>query len=336
MNIAILGYGVVGKGVEELCKRNGINISHILMHPSFELTKSNMTYDMNDILNDNNTDLVVECMGGLHPAYDYVAASIKSGKHAVSSNKKMLAKYLNELNDLCIENKVHLLFSSSCGGGIPWLKELSAISNTDKIDSYMGIMNGTSNYILYKMSHDKCDFAVALKEAQSLGYAEADPSDDIDGIDTANKTVLSAAIAFRRYFDLEDVYIKGIRYIGTEDLNYALDNNYQLALIGKGINKDGRYTLTVMPSFIPKSKIIGNISLNNNCFTVNCDSLGEASFIGQGAGSLPTASNIIRDIKSIDNPYLLDIEDKGINDDELSQNTYYIRTVNDINEKYIK
>ena len=132
MNIAILGYGVVGTGVEKLCIENNINISHILMRADFSLSKPNMTHDIKDILSDPDTDLVVECMGGLHPAYDYVKDALLAKKHVVSSNKKMLAKYLNELNDLANTSKVTLLFSSACGGGIPWLRELANISASDE------------------------------------------------------------------------------------------------------------------------------------------------------------------------------------------------------------
>lgn len=336
MNIAILGYGTVGKGVEKLCAENGINVSHILMRNTRDLTKPNMTYDINDILNDENTDLVVECIGGYSPAYEYVSSSLKRHKHVVSSNKKMLAKYLNELDKLAKDNGVNLLFSSACGGGIPWLRELANIASMDSINCFMGIMNGTSNYILNAMIKERCDFDFALKNAQALGYAESDPSDDIDGIDTANKTVLSAAIAFKRYFDVNDLFIKGIRYIDTSDLNYALNNNYQLALIGKGITKNHKYSLSVMPSFISKSKVIGNISANNNCFILDAVSLGECSFTGQGAGSLPTASNVIRDILSIDRPYPLNILNKELNSDDLTECAYYIRTANTVNDEYIE
>ena len=336
MNIAILGYGVVGTGVEKLCIENGINVSHILIREGKKLSKPNMTSDINDILNDPDTDLIVECMGGLHPAYDYVKDAIIAKKHVVSSNKKMLAKYLIELDKLAKENNVSLLFSSACGGGIPWLRELANISNSDEVLAYKGIMNGTSNYILYSMAHDGLDFNEALKNAQQLGYAEADPSDDIDGIDTANKTILSAAIAFNRYFALDDLFISGIRHVTTDDLKYAKTHDYSLALLGKGIKQDNKYSLSVMPTFLPKDMVIANIVSNYNCFELSSKSLGKVSFTGQGAGSLPTASNVLRDILSIYNPYPLRIDSKEENSKTLTKENYYIRTTNAVNIEYIK
>lgn len=337
MNIAILGYGVVGKSVELLCEENNINVSYILMRNQNKVIKPNMTASVDDILNDKDVDCVVECMGGIEPSYTYVSMAIKNGKHVVSSNKKMLADKLIELADLAIENKVSLLFSSACGGGIPWIKNLAEIKKNDSIIGFKGIMNGTSNYILDMMTTNNCSFDEALKKAQGLGYAEADPSDDIDGIDTANKVILSAAIAFDYKFQLDDMYIKGIRYISEKELTYCNKNNLSCVLLGKGIkNNDETYTLSVIPTFVKKEKVLGNIHLNNNCFILNSKNLNELTFIGQGAGGIPTASNVIRDINSLTSPYVLALKGTSTNTIDISKNHYYIRTSSVIPSDYIE
>ncbi|MDO4500845.1 MAG: homoserine dehydrogenase [Erysipelotrichaceae bacterium] len=324
MKIAILGYGVVGKGVEIEALENNIEVKYILMREGKELSKKTMTTKIDEILN-SDVDCVVECMGGDRPAYDYVLAALKNKKHVVSANKKMLVKHFRELVETAKSEGVSLLFSAACGGGIPWIKELSSIAKADEAYSYEGIMNGTSNYILDKMYKEGTDFAVALKGAQELGYAEADPSDDIDGVDTANKVILSAGVAFNKCFNLEDVFVKGIRYFNLDDLKYVKDNDYRCVLKGKGIKENDKYHLSVMPTFVKRSDIFANINDNYNCFRLMSKNLSNLVFIGQGAGSLPTASNIIRDIKTLDCPMTVELNEDKKPDYEERKAVYYIR-----------
>ena len=299
------------------------------MRPIDELTKPCMTTSLDEILN-SDVDCVVECIGGLEPAHTYVKEALNHHKNVISSNKKMLVHFLKELVQLSNDNNVSLLFSAACGGGIPWLPELNNISVTDELNSFMGVMNGTSNYILDSMYKNDVDFNVALKKAQELGYAEADPSDDIDGVDTANKTILSSVIGFNTYVDLNDVFVKGIRYYNKQDLDFVKKNNYKVVLLGKGVkNDDGSITLTVMPTFV-KSGVFSNINDNYNCFESHSSNLGKLSFIGQGAGSLPTASNVVRDINLLNNPYRVNIKEIVKPNYDLNKAKYYIRNGNEI------
>ncbi|MBR3227899.1 MAG: homoserine dehydrogenase [Erysipelotrichaceae bacterium] len=335
MKIAILGYGTVGKGVEEIALREHIEVAHILMRDCDELFKDSMTADYDEILADGELDCIVECIGGDEPAHTYVLKALERGINVVSSNKKMLVKHLKELFEKAEENKAVLLFSAACGGGIPWLRELSYVRDNEEVCSFRGIMNGTSNYILDQMDRKGLDFADVLREAQKLGYAEADPSDDIDGVDTANKVILSSAVAFRRYFRLEDVFVRGIRHLQKEDLEYAKKNGYRIVLLGKGMKKDERYHLSVMPAFVPKDTILGSVHDNYNCFTLDSADLRNMVFIGQGAGSLPTASNVIRDIRTLERPYMTRPEEEERPDNGLLKNAYYLRTDRDIGQEYI-
>lgn len=333
MKIALLGYGTVGKGVEILAKKNNIELSYILVRNKEKVVKANMTDSIDEIVN-SDVDVVVECLTGIEPAFTYASKAISNGKHVISANKKMLVKHFKELNDLASENNVSLLYSASCGGGIPWISNLNNVSNIDEILSFKGIMNGTSNYILDRLNKEDSDFNDVLKDAQDLGYAEKDPSDDIDGIDTANKTVLSAIIAFNKEFKLDDVYIKGIRNITKQDIQYFKENGYKCVLLGKGIKKEDKYKLSVLPTLF-KEGTFKSISSNNNCFMLEGNDLGLQYYVGQGAGSLPTASNIIRDLNLLSNPYKAITVSKGQIDLDIEANKYYVRTSKNIDKNII-
>jgi len=336
MNIAILGYGTVGKGVELLAIENNINVKYILMRDIDILTKTNMTKSFKEIVLDEEVDAVVECIGGDEPSFSYACEIIKHKKHFISSNKKMLSRHYKELINMAKEYDVSILFSSACGGGIPWLNELARVNKSDLINSFKGIMNGTSNYILHKMYYEDLSFENALKKAQELGYAESDPSDDIDGIDTANKVVLSLGIGFNTCVSLNDIFIKGIRYFKDEDMKYLKSKNMKCVLLGKAIKTDKGIETYVIPSFISKDDILSSIKENNNCFILDSKNLGSLALIGQGAGSLPTASNIIRDLKMIDKPYRVEFKDNLNLDYETIRKRFYIRSNREINEDYIE
>lgn len=336
MNIALLGYGTVGKSVEKLCIKKGITISHILRRDASQLSSDNMTTDIDKILYDPAVETIVECLSGIHPAYDYVKKGLEHKKNIVTSNKKMLAhNYLDLLNCAKVNNR-KLLFSSACGGGIPWIFELNKIAMTDTIYSFKGIMNGTSNYILDNMINNHLNFSNALKKAQELGYAESDPSDDIDGIDTANKVVLSAGVAFKYRFNVDDMFIKGIRYINDEVINYCLKNNLGLVLLGKGLRNQNSFSLSVTPTIVKKDSLFSNIRANYNCFTINSEELTNLCFIGQGAGGIVTASNIIRDLLALKNTDNIKLLGENSIDYSINKSNYLISCKTKIDRKFIK
>jgi len=336
MNIAILGYGVVGKGVEKMALENKMKVSHILMRDIDELTKANMTSDLNKILNDNELNCVVECIGGDEPAFTYVKKTLEKGINVVSSNKKMIAKHYSELIALANKNHVSFLFSSACGGAIPFLPTLSNVKSSDDLKGFEGIINGTSNYILNKMYYENIGFNEALKKAQELGYAESDPSDDIDGIDTLNKTVLALGVGFNVLVKPEDVFVKGIRNYNLADLKFIKEKDYHACLLAKASKVDNKYFVRVMPSFVKEDNPFYSIRANYNCLVIKADNLGTLSLIGQGAGSLHTASNVIRDIQMLNNPYLVNLEKEIKPNDEEYFGYYYLRTCKKINVEYIQ
>ncbi|MBQ3419128.1 MAG: homoserine dehydrogenase [Erysipelotrichaceae bacterium] len=336
MKIAILGYGVVGKGVAKLAIENKIDVSYILMRQDDDLILPNMCKDLDTILNDNNVECVVECIGGDEPAFSYVKRCLNAKKNVVSSNKKMLVNHFEELYNLSKKNNVNLLFSAACGGGIPWIKTLSNIKNISSINYFEGIMNGTSNFILDNIFTQNVSFEDSLKKAQMLGYAEADPSDDVDGLDTANKTILSSIVAYGANFKINDLFIKGIRYFNNDDLKFCLSNHYRCVLVGKGTKIKNKYHLTVMPRFVNKKSAFYSISKNHNCFILNTNNLNDLCLIGQGAGSLPTANNIINDIFDLNKPYTYSLNNLNNKMDYDSiKSKYYIRTNHLIDNKYI-
>ena len=328
MVIGILGYGVVGRGVYKIASKNNIKVKRILeRNISDPILQTN---SIEDIVDDPEIDTVVECLGGDDIPFKYCAKALRSGKNVVTSNKKMLVKYLKEINDLAIENNVSLLYSSACGGGIPVLHEINRIANIDMIISVAGIMNGTSNYILDQMYTNNMDFDIALKQAQDLGYAEKDPSDDIDGIDSANKLVLASLLSFNKAYKLEDLFIKGIRHIKKIDMEYFKNNGYRCILLAKNVGS----CLTVMPTLV-KSGPFSSITLNNNCFMVAGEDLGNIYLIGQGAGELPTASNVVRDLKDIDNSFNRRINKFELPDYDDVKGDYYIRGIGLVKDKSI-
>ena len=325
MNIGLLGYGTVGRGVYKQCLENGINVKYILVRDKNKKldVDSILCEDINEIVNDKEIDTVVECIGGNNPAFDYASLVLKNKKNFVSANKKMLVTYLKEINDLALENNVSLLYSSACGGGIPVLSEIKRIENCDSILKISGIMNGTSNYILDRMYNENLDFIDVLKSAQELGYAEKDPSDDINGVDSANKLILASLLGFNKAFKLDDIFVSGIKNINKKDISYFKENGYKCVLLASATKINDRFVLKVVPSIF-KNDIFSNISLNNNCFMVESKNLDKLYLIGQGAGSMPTASNVLKDLL-VNDTYAKKIDDFELCDYDILPCAYYIR-----------
>ena len=336
MKIGLLGHGTVGSGVRKIVDEKNtkeisqLEISKILVRYEKDITDKRMTVDIYDIVDDPEIDVVVECIGGDEPAFSYVKAALFNGKHVVTSNKKMLVNHLEELLELARTRGVSLKYEAACGGGIPWMSNLDRTKRIDDIESFRGIFNGTTNYILSKMSDEGSEFVVALKEAQDCGYAEFDPSDDIDGMDTAYKVVLSSCKGFGVLANIQDLDIYGIRHISAKDIAYACKHGYVCKLIGSGVKSESSVSGTVIPTFIPKQNIFATIPANFNAIESDSKTLGKMTYVGQGAGSYPTAHAVVQDL--IDLVLHQDIEvSSGVSvcvDNKLRVSSFYVRSIN--------
>ena len=296
MKIALLGYGTVGRGVDGIIRSNvpGIEVARILELPD-RLSDPRMTADYADIVDDPEIDVVVECMGGIEPAHTFIARALGVGKHVVTSNKAVVAAHFAEFARLAEEHDVAFLIEASVGGGIPWIASIQKVRRIDEVRSFQGIMNGTTNYIIDSMLREELDFHVALGRAQELGYAERDPSADIDGIDVANKTIISACVAF----DVDcvrDLPVSGIRNLTKADLDLFATRGLTVKLFGRGVCRDGRYAVSVEPVAIPLQSLEAAVPSNFNLVSLEGFTVGPLKFYGQGAGSLPTGNAIVQDV----------------------------------------
>ena len=296
MKIALLGHGTVGRGVDDIIRAHvpEVEVVRILELPD-RLDDSRMTSNYDDIVNDSSIELVVECMGGIEPAHEFISRALKAGKHVVTSNKAVVAAHFAEFAQLSEEHHVSFLIEASVGGGIPWIASLEKARRIDEIKSFSGIMNGTTNYIIDSMRREELDFDVALGRAQELGYAERDPSADIDGIDVANKTIISACVAF----DVDcvrDLPVTGIRTLTKADLDLFATRGLTVKLFGRGVSKDGHYAVSVEPVAIPAASMEAAVPSNFNLVSFEGFTVGPLKFYGQGAGSLPTGNAIVQDV----------------------------------------
>ncbi|MDR1563858.1 MAG: homoserine dehydrogenase [Oscillospiraceae bacterium] len=307
--IAILGHGVVGSGVVEVMLHNADNINsrvkeeifikHILDLRSFPESPlaSRFTTDFENIINDSEIRIVVEVMGGVHPAYDFVKRCLLAGKSVVTSNKELVAVKGAELIRVASENNVNFLFEASVGGGIPILRPLSQCLAANRVSEIAGILNGTTNFILTKMIKEQVSFEDALAEAQSLGYAERDPAADVDGHDACRKICILAALAFGKHVYPEAVYTQGIRSVKLEDVAYAENWGGVIKLIGLVREvENGKLQICVAPMLVSRESQIASVDGVFNGIKVNGDATGEIVFYGRGAGKLPTASAVVADI----------------------------------------
>lgn len=296
MNIALLGYGTVGRGVDGIIRSRvpELEVSRILELPD-RLSDPRMTADFSDIESDPEVEVVVECMGGIEPAHEYIRRALEAGKHVVTSNKAVVAAHFAEFAALAQRRGVSFLIEASVAGGIPWIASIDKARRIDEIRSFSGIMNGTTNYIIDSMIREELDFDVALGRAQELGYAERDPSADIDGIDVANKTIISACVAF----DVDCVRnlpVTGIRTLTKADLDLFATRGLAVKLFGRGVSKDGRYAVSVEPVAIPLTSLEAAVPSNFNLVSLEGFTVGPLKFYGQGAGSLPTGNAIVQDV----------------------------------------
>ena len=293
MKIGLLGFGTVGEGVYELTKQQeNMMVARVLCRKDRSLPDAAVTHDFADILQDETIDTVVEVIGGLHPAYEYVTDAIRAGKNIVTANKALMAVYYDELLALAAQHGVSIRCTAAVGGGIGWLSALERARRVDTLREIHGIMNGTCNYILDSMTRLGLDYAEALRRAQELGYAEAEPSTDVDGIDTWHKLILSANIAFGVSLEKADVPVAGIRNITYDDIGWFNRHGYVCKLVGTA-RRDGE--AHVQPTLYALSELEGNIPANFNLISLDGEVAGRQSFYGQGAGRYPTALNVVQD-----------------------------------------
>jgi homoserine dehydrogenase len=298
MRIGLLGFGTVGKGVYELTKeRPDMQVVRVLCRRDLTLSDAQVTHDFNDILNDDTIDTVVEVIGGLHPAWEYVKAAIEAGKNVVTANKALVATYYDELIPLTQKMGVYFRCTASVGGGIGWLSELERVRRCEGIKQVGGIMNGTCNYILDSMNQWGLSYEAALANAQMLGYAEADPSTDVDGIDTWHKLIVSANIAYGVSLDTSGIPAAGISRVTKEDMDNFREHNLVCKLVSfSRKHKNGLYCAWVQPTLFPVGEPEAAVPVNYNHITLVGTVSGRQSFFGQGAGRYPTAYNVVQDL----------------------------------------
>lgn len=324
IKVGLLGLGNVGKGVYKILANNTESIEKKVGSPveivkilvrdltkdrGLEVNKEILTENPDDILKNPDVNIVVELLGGIEPARQYVSQAFKEGKSVVTANKDLIALHGAELFSLAEENKCDLLFEGSVGGGIPIIRPLKQCLASNKMEEVMGIINGTTNYMLTKMTNEGSDFQEVLAEAQEKGYAEADPTADIEGYDAARKLAILASIAFNTRVTLNDVYVEGITKITADDITYARELGYVIKLLAIAKNLNGSIEARVHPTFISQGHPLASVNDVFNAIFVKGDAVGEAMFYGRGAGELPTGSAVAGDIMDAARNILRD--DKG-------------------------
>jgi homoserine dehydrogenase len=314
VNIAIIGFGTVGTGTtkillenyELLKQRTGISFIlkriadlDIKKDRGIKVPENSLTTNAYDIINDPEIDIVVELIGGIEPAKDFLIKAIKNKKNVVTANKALIATEGNEIFEEVEKNGVEIGFEASVAGGIPIIKILSEGLIANNIQSIHGIINGTSNYILTKMTDEKIEFSAALKEAQRLGYAEADPTFDIEGIDSAHKLTILASLSFGIPFSFNSVYKEGITKITSQDIEFAKELGYKIKLLAITKQSDNEIEMRVHPTMIPSDYMIAKVDGVFNAIYVEGDAVGPTMFYGKGAGDMPTGSAVVADIVDI-------------------------------------
>lgn len=311
MDIAILGYGVVGSGVAEVIRKNGqsiasragepIRVKRILDIRDFPESPDRglFTKDPDDIFSDPDIKVVAETIGGTRAAHEFTKRAFAAGKHVVTSNKELVAAHGPELMKMASENGVCYLFEASVGGGIPIIRPLGQCLAANIINGITGILNGTTNYILTKMRREGMDFGDALKGAQQNGYAEADPTADVEGHDACRKIAILSSIAYNEFVDFNKIHTEGITKISLADMQYAEAMDSVIKLIGVSRKQGDRIFARVTPAIINREHPLANVEDVFNAIVVSGDAIGDAMFYGRGAGKLPTASAVIADIIDI-------------------------------------
>lgn len=314
INIALLGFGTVGSGVAETIKRNSqmmaeqlgcqLKITYVLVrHPDKYknvplLEGVHLTSSFEEIMVDPDIGIVVEVMGGIHPAKEYIFEALNHKKSVVSANKDVVALFGPEIMHTAMENHVNFSCEASVGGGIPILRPLHDSLAANEIESIVGIVNGTTNFILSSMDEEGVSYSDALRVAQKKGFAEADPTNDVCGYDAARKLAILASIGFRANVTFDDVLVEGIEKISQKDVQYASEMGYAIKLLAVGTRQDNGIALNVYPAFVPRTHPLASVKGSYNAIYVTGNIVDDVMFYGRGAGSLPTASAVMADVIS--------------------------------------
>lgn len=311
INLGIIGFGTVGSGVVKilrdrrayLAEKTGMEINvkkicdiDISSKRKISVDRKILTKDHLEIVDDPQIDIVVELMGGIHPAKEYIFQAIKKGKNIVTANKALLAQEGQELFALACDKGKSIYFEASVGAGIPIIKSLREGLVANRFNSIYGILNGTSNFILSEMSQNDCDFSVALKDAQKMGFAESDPTLDIEGVDSAHKLVLLNYLCFGRFVNMKDVFVEGISRISSADINYAKELGFEIKLLAIAKKEGEDLEVRIHPTLIPKSHLLSSVNGVINAICVSSDLAGDLLFYGPGAGQMSAASAVVSDI----------------------------------------
>lgn len=346
ISIGLLGLGTVGSGVvqiiedhqEKLMYQVGcpIKVKKILVKSltkerSIEVDPSILTTDVNDVLYDPEIDVVVEVMGGVEQTKKYLIQALKNKKHVVTANKDLMAVHGSELLTVAAENSCDLFFEASVAGGIPIIRTIVDGLASDRITKMMGIVNGTTNFILTKMSKDGAPYEEVLQEAQRLGFAEANPTSDVEGLDAARKMTILATLGFSMKIDLDDVFVQGITDITEEDLQYGKQMGYTMKLIGIAQQDNGKVEVSVQPTFLSNSHPLASVQNEYNAVYVCGEAVGETMFYGPGAGSLPTATSIVSDLVVVMKNMRLGVNGKSAISPQYQKN---MKSPNEIFSKY--
>lgn len=328
IKVGLLGLGTVGTGVvrivenhqEDLKKQVGseieivkIVVSDVNKQRSIAVAPEKLTEDAWEVIRNPEIDVIIEVIGGTTTTKEYIVEALNLGKHVVTANKDLMALYGGELLEIAQRNSSDIYYEASVAGGIPIIRTLVDGFSSDRITKIMGIVNGTTNYILTKMTQEGASYADVLKEAQELGYAEADPTSDVEGLDAARKMAILARLGFHTNVDLNDVSVKGISSVTKEDIQYAKRLGYQLKLLGIAECDENQVSVSVQPTMVSNSHPIASVNGVFNAVLVTGEAVGETMFYGAGAGELPTATSIVADLVAVSKNMKLGISGKRVN-----------------------
>ena len=345
ISIGLLGLGTVGSGVAKILQQHQQDLHHKLGVPVtikkvlvrnnnkerlLSLDREVFTTDIQEILNDPSLDIIVEVMGGIDGAKKAIEEALKSGKQVVTANKDVMAEYGHELLKLADAEKCDLFYEASVAGGIPIIRTLEDGLASDRISSLMGIINGTTNFILTKMKKENMSYEDALAEATRLGYAEADPSADVDGLDAARKMVILSSLAFSTEVHLDDVLVRGMKEIKDGDLEMATKFGYTMKMVGSSKKDEEGIEVSVEPIFLANSHPLASVNNEFNAVYIYGDAVGETMLYGPGAGSLPTATSVVSDIIAACRNLLLEVNGKRIH------SAQHERVIKPENSRYAK
>lgn len=345
ISIGLLGLGTVGTGVVKIVHDHQDTLMHQVGCPvvikrilvknlnksrNVDVDPSILTTSSEEILEDPEIDVIIEVMGGTGTAKEYLLKALKNGKHVVTANKDLMALHGTELLKVASENRCDLFYEASVAGGIPILRSLVEGLASDRVTKMMGIVNGTTNYILTKMSKEGRPYDEVLKEAQELGFAEADPTSDVEGLDAARKMTILATLGFSMHIDLADVRVSGISQVTEEDISYGKQLGYTMKLIGYANREGEKVEVSVQPTFLADDHPLASVQNEYNAVYVYGEAVGETMFYGPGAGSLPTATSVVSDLVAVMKNLRLGVNGRS------TVTPQYAKQLKDDSEKYAK